>query len=344
MPSDDRRWVVVLRNPKAGGRSSQDRVDRLADSLRREGLTPEIHTDLSAAVERTEELQQAGKLRVLVGVGGDGTAAELVNRTCPGTPLTLLPAGNGNLLARSLKIPGDPEQLSRTIVAGRIGCWDAGRANGRIFLLMASCGLDADIVRVLHDRRSGHMTSRHYLKPLWNALRCYQYPELRVSWDENAGDGTDGDSPIFGGQDTKSSGGAEGDSPIFSAKKTRQSPDVVLRWVAVFNLSCYGWLMQFAPQADGRDAELDLCGFRRGSRLRGFGYLAAMYLRQHTRLRDWFTRRIRRVRITADVPVAYQLDGDPGGLLPLEVEILPRRLTMLAPEGKNAGCGMRSAE
>jgi diacylglycerol kinase (ATP) len=322
MPLDDRRWVVVLRNPKAGARSSQDRVERLAGSLRREGLTPEVHTDLSAAVGRTEELHQAGKLRVLVGVGGDGTAAELVNRTSPGTPLTLLPAGNGNLLARSLKIPSDPEQLSRVIVAGQVGRWDAGRANGRIFLLMASCGLDADIVRVLHDRRSGHMSSRHYLKPLWNALRSYQYPELRVYWDDNTDKTTDNSA---------------GDSPIFAAQRLGRSPiepDAVLRWVSVFNLSCYGWEMQFAPQADGRDAQLDLCGFRRGSRLRGFGYLAAICFRRHTRLRDWFTRRIRRVCITSDVPVSYQLDGDPGGYLPLEIEILPGRLMMLTPEGE----------
>jgi diacylglycerol kinase (ATP) len=40
---------------------------------------------------------------------------------------------------------------------------------------------------------------------------------------------------------------------------------------------------------------------------------------------------VRRVRITADVPVMYQLDGDPGGFLPLDIEILPQRLTMLVP-------------
>jgi diacylglycerol kinase (ATP) len=90
--------------------------------------------------------------------------------------------------------------------------------------------------------------------------------------------------------------------------------------------------MQFVSQADGRDAQLDLCGFKRGSRLLGFKYLAAMYFRQHQRLRDWSTRRVRRVRITADVPVMYQLDGDPGGFLPLDIEILPQRLTILAPE------------
>jgi diacylglycerol kinase family enzyme len=241
----------------------------------------------------------------LVGVGGDGTAAELVNRTSPGVPLTLLPTGNRNLLAQHLGISGDPEQLVRTIAAGRLGQWDAGRAGagragGRIFLLMASCGLDAEVVRVLHGERRGHMTSRHYLKPLWSALRSYQYPPMRVYCDENV----------------------EAESV---------EPDYRLSWVSLFNLSCYGWQRQFAPQADGQDGELDVCGFRRGSRFRGFGYLAAICLRRHTRLPDWTTRRVRRVRIESDAAVPYQLDGDAGGFLPLEIEVLPKRLTLLTP-------------
>ena len=48
---------------------------------------------------------------------------------------------------------------------------------------------------------------------------------------------------------------------------------------------------------------------------------AAVYLRQQRRLGDWMTRKIRRVRIESDVPVPYQLDGDPGGFLPLEIEV-----------------------
>lgn len=300
MQWDDRTRVVILRNPKAGAKSSQARVEHLVFLLRREGLLPEVHTELAVATQRAEALHQAGQLRVLVGVGGDGTAAELVNGVREGTPLTLLPTGNENLLARYLQIPSDPARLCRTIVNGQIRRWDAGRANGRIFLLMASCGLDAEVVREVHARRGGHLSSRHYLKPLWRALRSYEYPELRVYWEENALGGT-------------------------------IAPDLTLQWVSVFNLPCYGGGMRFAPHADGRDAQLDLCGFRRGSALRVFGYMAAAYLRQHQRLRGWIARRVRRVQITADVPVPYQLDGDPGGFLPLTIEVLPQRLTMLVP-------------
>jgi diacylglycerol kinase family enzyme len=38
-----------------------------------------------------------------------------------------------------------------------------------------------------------------------------------------------------------------------------------------------------------------------------------------------------RYRITSDEPVPFQLDGDPGGFLPLEIEIIPNRFTFLVP-------------
>ena len=42
-------------------------------------------------------------------------------------------------------------------------------------------------------------------------------------------------------------------------------------------------------------------------------------------------RRMRRLRVTAEEEVPYQLDGDPGGVLPVEIEALPGRLTLVVP-------------
>ena len=39
--------------------------------------------------------------------------------------------------------------------------------------------------------------------------------------------------------------------------------------------------------------------------------------------------KVERVRFEADEPVAYQLDGDPGGMLPVEAEVLPGRLRLV---------------
>ena len=39
----------------------------------------------------------------------------------------------------------------------------------------------------------------------------------------------------------------------------------------------------------------------------------------------------RRLRVTSEEEVPYQLDGDPGGVLPVDIETLPGRLTVVVP-------------
>ncbi len=51
----------------------------------------------------------------------------------------------------------------------------------------------------------------------------------------------------------------------------------------------------------------------------------------------------RRVRIESDRPVRYQLDGDPGGMLPLDIEVLPGRLTLVVPAKRAASLGLQPA-
>ena len=85
--------VIISVNPKAGASSSELDAGRLAQLLEAEGLSVEILSDLDAVAEQANRLHREGRLRALVGVGGDGTAAELVNATEQGVPITMLPAG-----------------------------------------------------------------------------------------------------------------------------------------------------------------------------------------------------------------------------------------------------------
>ncbi len=165
MASRDANRVAVLLNPKAGSRAAEPRAERLAELLRKQGFQTELFTDLAAAAAEANRWHAEGRLRAMVGVGGDGTAGELLNRTDAGVPLSFLPAGNLNLLATYFRLSKDPEILCRTIAQGLLARIDAGEANGRLFLLMASCGFDAEVVQRLHERRMatfrpGPMASR----------------------------------------------------------------------------------------------------------------------------------------------------------------------------------------
>src|SRR3989304_5867153 len=119
-------WVLILYNPKAGAQDAHYKAQRRASLLRQRGFEVEIFTNLSLAAQQAGRLFDEGRLRVLVGVGGDGTAAELVNRTKEGTPLGLLPAGNENLLARFLTNIDYDDYIGRLAIRRVIIRLDAG--------------------------------------------------------------------------------------------------------------------------------------------------------------------------------------------------------------------------
>ncbi|NQT38726.1 MAG: protein BmrU [Planctomycetes bacterium] len=309
--SKDADRVLVSVNPMAGCKDATRRVARLVDLLAPAGLTVEVHSDLATVAQRANRWHEEGKLRSLVGVGGDGTAAELVNRTDVGVPLIMLSSGTENLLARHLGLPAEAEDVCRTIVDGHFIRLDVGRANGRLFLLMVGCGFDAEVVRRLHQSRRGHIRRLSYLKPILSAMRSYGYPELRVYWED----------VVEGGPPKESCQGASGSGTSYADS----------RWAFVFNLPRYGGGFRIAPWAIGNDGLLDVCTFRRGRLWHGLRFVAGVLAGRHRRMSDCTVGKVRRLRITAEQPVPYQLDGDPGGYLPLEIDVLPGRLTVVVP-------------
>ena len=97
------------------------------------------------------------------------------------------------------------------------------------------------------------------------------------------------------------------------------------------------------PQASGTDGLLDVCTFKEGSLWYGLLYLSGMVLGQHEEMEDFMRVRTRRLRVEAAGAAPYQIDGDPGGALPVEISVLPRRLTMLVARSWADGQGFAAA-
>ena len=79
---------------------------------------------------------------------------------------------------------------------------------------------------------------------------------------------------------------------------------------------------------------MDLALFRNGSLWHGLRYLGFSLFGRQRVLKDFRSGCAARVRIESDRPVPYQLDGDPGGMLPLEIHVLPGRMHLLAPAAR----------
>ena len=300
--------VIVSVNPKAGRRNSASRVDSFVQTLQKEfGFEVEVKTDLAEVAQRANELFEAGTLHALVGVGGDGTAAELTNRTVPGVPLSLLPSGTANLMAKQLKYSTNPVKMARIIGTGTPKSFDAANVNGHLFLAMVGCGFDAEVVNQVHTARMNNPKGAHinylsYTKPILKAIGGYKYPKLKVSVLNESGE---------------------------------LEKEVVGCWTFICNIPRYGWGVPLAPKAVPNDGELDLCVFRPGSLFAGLILTSfAQMFGAHRFLPGCTMLRGKRFRVepadsASELVIPFQFDGDPGGNIPVDVEVMPGRLTMI---------------
>ena len=246
------------------------------------------------------EGEKSGELRAVLAIGGDGTASVVRNQVPLEVPILNVPMGTENLLGRFLGQHTSPEAVCRTIEDGVVLPLDLGRAGDKVFLLMISAGFDAEVIRSLHENRRGHIRRTAYFMPTLRAIRGYTYPPMRVYF-------------------------AHGDGPTPSPQ--------MCRWLFGFNLPLYALGLPIAPDAVATDGLLDVCMFERGAVWSVARYLWHVALKSHRTLPDVSVCRAYRFRLepTTTDCVAYQIDGDYGGTLPIVVDMLPGELKVLAP-------------
>ncbi|MFO1065342.1 MAG: diacylglycerol kinase family protein [Pirellulales bacterium] len=312
------KQVLIAANPKSGASSGRQAVAALRDALNDRGYSTTIYDSLADLSRESDAASEAGRLRCVVSAGGDGTAAAVVNLIPATIPMVLFPLGTENLLARYLGQTQSVEQAVATVESGREILLDAGSAGGRLFLIMLSCGFDAHVVRELHSARKGHIRRSSYFKPIWQAMRSYRYPQIEIEI-------MDSGSPVVSGAERPGSA-TESRTELHIDDQRLQAT-----WFFAFNLPRYAAGLPFCPQADGSDGKLDICTFRRGGTWRGLIYLSHLWFGRHQQLQDFQHTKARRFRLSSSEPIPYQVDGDPGGTLPLDVEVLPGRLRLLVP-------------
>ncbi|HEX7835579.1 MAG TPA: YegS/Rv2252/BmrU family lipid kinase [Pseudolysinimonas sp.] len=300
--------VVVAINPSASFGAKAEIGPALVQTLRAEGHEVQSLTEPSW-VELLESARAAVKTRpdALIVVGGDGIVnlgANLVAGTK--VPLGIIPSGTGNDMARVLNIPHDNTEAAiqvlaealqngpRTIDAARISYVDdaTGEPAQRWFLCALSAGFDAIVNERANNMRNPKGPSR-YILALMVELTKLRPIKYKITLD---------------GRVTETEGAL----------------------VSIGNGVSLGGGMKITPNAKVDDGLLDVLIVKPLGRVAFMRIFPRVFRGEHLSDRRVSIQQAKHIRIEAENMVAYG-DGERIGPLPIDVEVVPGAVRVLAP-------------
>jgi diacylglycerol kinase (ATP) len=178
----------VICNPSSGsGAYDPEELRAAFDGYELDWVQTEGPGDASEAAREWHE-------GLLIVAGGDGTINDAVNGLgkagfSEGVTLGILPAGTGNDLAATLRIPDDPDEAEDVIRQGRVRTLDVARVRSegieeRFFINVATGGLGAEI----SDANEGELKRRwgklSYLRASLEVAKDFDVKELELYLDD----------------------------------------------------------------------------------------------------------------------------------------------------------------
>jgi diacylglycerol kinase (ATP) len=299
--------VVVAINPTASFGASRDVGPAVVQTLRAMGheVTSLTEPDFESLLEVAHAAVRS-KPDALVVVGGDGMVNLGVNLVA-GTrvPLAIVPSGTGNDMARGLGIPHDDtesairllgealERPPRAIDAVLIRWTDAdGSVNERRFAGTLSAGFDAIVNERANLMRHPKGPSRYTLA-LLAELAGLKPLHYRVVLDGEV-------------------------------------LELAALMVSVGNNVSLGGGMKVTPDAELDDGLLDVMIVKPLSRFAFLRIFPSVFKGEHTSDPRVVMRRAKHIRIEVDTPLVAYADGERIGPLPVDLEVEPGMLRVLA--------------
>jgi diacylglycerol kinase (ATP) len=168
---------------------SRKTLDGGLDELRRritdEGVDKLLWHEVPKSKKAPEQVRKAldAGVDLLVVWGGDGMVQRTIDVVAGSkTPLAIIPAGTGNLLATNLGVPPGLEDAVRTAFHGERCRIDLGKVNGEYFAVMAGIGFDGAMIRDADRDLKDRLGKLAYV---WTGLRHVngEAPRAKVTVD-----------------------------------------------------------------------------------------------------------------------------------------------------------------
>lgn len=295
---------MLLVNPESGG----GRAVKFLPSVERYFSTQDfpieiVHTTSAQDLEARARAAIAGGRRLLAAMGGDGTFQGLANAAFGAVVLLgLIPAGGGNDFAAALGIPRDPVAAAQAMVHGEVRWAEllrAKTADGRTRLYCGGggIGLDAETAKYASGVFRRWPGTLRYAASALRALRGFAPLDVRVEFPD------DEQEPV-------------------SARALLAT---------ALNTPTYGAGLKLVPGARPDDGWLHVVIVEELGWMDVLDLLPRLMLGENIQIPQLRRYRARRVRLLADRPCVFHGDGEIFGPAPVEVELVPRAVRVLAP-------------
>jgi diacylglycerol kinase (ATP) len=296
--------AVVFVNPAAGGGRAAAHLPRIRNIFETHALPAEfVLTKSAEELEAVTRERIVKRRRLLLAMGGDGTFQGLANAAFGSDILLgILPAGGGNDFAVALGLPKNPVAAAEAVLRSQPRWVDLVRActadgRERLYVGGGGVGLDAEAARYAsgaYRRLPGRL---RYIAAALCALRGFAPLQVRAEFPES-------------------------ELPPIESK-------VLL--AGVLNTPTYGAGLRLAPEAQISDGWIDAVFL---DDLSFWGVLKLLpRLMYSGDLRTPQVKRIRakRVKLTTSRPCMFHGDGEIIGPAPVEIEVVPHAVQLLAP-------------
>ena len=281
-------------NPNAKSGRGEKVWRQLERRLKRLGVEYEVFMtekpgDASTfAASLTEHCKEP---KIIIAVGGDGTMNEVVDGLLFGGPVTLgyIPAGSGNDLARSLKLPKRPSQCLKKILNPKYhklldyGVVSYGeQLSHRRFIVSTGIGMDAAVCHDISGSRIREKLSRVHLGKLSYLLVGIK--NFILTW------------PVKG---------------YLVLDGVQRVEFNHIYFVSVHMHPYEGGGFKFAPTADPADGKLTVCVVHHSRKIKLLPILVGALLGRSGKRHGMRHYTCQEVEIHVDRPLAVHVDGEP---------------------------------
>ncbi len=292
--------ILIVYNPVAGKGVSLKWIAKLCRALEEENynVLPHPTSEVDTPYDICDEFYQSKDLFIII--GGDGTINSAIQRLAnQDKPMMIIPRGTANVLGNILNLRIKKiEDVIKFVKNSHIEKLPVGKvkynSREKFFILMTGIGFDAEVVNKT-KKRKGIFNKFFFFKNSLKVLREYNFPEFKIILE--------------------------------NGKKINS------RFCIVSNVKYYAGKFKLCKDFDIKTQKFCLFSFKWDKKIRGLTYFLHLLKGDLNRLKDvdFFIDNECKITPIKNKDILFQIDGEKGGILPVEISLKNDYINILIP-------------